>query len=210
LGGEPVGSNQAAIDAVFDADVLLEGQISEIVELDANRSAIFKVVTYNEASRQPMASVRDEIISAIRSQEAQGIIAARAEQLLAALAAGEEFGAAGEAAGAAVSAATLLARNDIEMDQTVLAQIFRAKKPTQGASVTGRIANEAGGLTVFSLDAVVPGRPESIPLADRDSGKLELAQQHGQSDYRAFMQALYNKADIVVSPDALAAQDLFQ
>ena len=63
---------------------------------------------------------------------------------------------------------------------------------------------------MFSLDAVLPGRPEAIPLTERDAGKLQLAQQAGVSDYIAFVQALYNRAEIVISEDALAAQDMFQ
>ena len=85
-----------------------------------------------------------------------------------------------------------------------------SKKPTQDSPVTGQVPNAAGGYTVFSLDAVLPGRPESIPLADRDAGKLELAQQAGISDYLAFVQALYDKADVSISQDALAAEDRFQ
>ena len=72
------------------------------------------------------------------------------------------------------------------------------------------VANSGGGYTVFSLDAVLPGRPESIPLAERDAGKLQLAQEAGVSDYLAFVQALYNRAEVVISEDALAAQDMFQ
>ena len=209
-GGEPIGANQAAIDAVFDSRVLYDGEISEVIELDASRSAVFKVTTHNEASRQSLEDVREEIIAALQSQEAQTIVFNRAEQLLVALNSGEDFGAAGEAAGAAVSAPTLLARQDTETDQAVLAQVFMAKKPTLSSPVTGSVNNSLGGVTVYSLDAVLAGRPESIPLADRDAGKLELAQQAGSSDYLAFVQALYDKADIVMSQDALAEQELFQ
>ncbi|MDJ0907470.1 MAG: SurA N-terminal domain-containing protein [Woeseiaceae bacterium] len=208
-GGEPIGSNQAAIDAVFDASVLLDGQISEIVELDANRSAIFKVSQRYEASRLPLEEVRDQIDAAIRAQEAQTIIFNRAERLLVALNNGEDFGAAAEAAGAAVSEPMLLGRQDTQVDQNVMAQVFTAKKPLQGAPTRGSVANSTGGITVFSLEAVLPGRPESIPLADRDAGKLELAAQAGTSEFIAFVEALYNRADIVISEDALAAQDLF-
>ena len=56
----------------------------------------------------------------------------------------------------------------------------------------------------------MPGRPESIPLADRDAGKLQLVQEAGMADYLAFVQALYERADVVISQDALAAQDLLQ
>jgi peptidyl-prolyl cis-trans isomerase D len=181
-GGEPIGANQAAIDAIFD----------------------------QEASRRPLEDVREEITTAIRTQEAQTIVFNRAEQLLVALGNGEDFGAAGEAAGATVSAPTLMGRQDPTTDQVVLGQVFSAKKPTQDSPTTGSVRNSTGGITVFSVDAVLPGRPESIPLADRDAGKLELAGQAGTSEYLAYMQALYDNADIVTSEDALAAQDFFQ
>jgi hypothetical protein len=85
-----------------------------------------------------------------------------------------------------------------------------AKKPGQDAPVFGQVANAGGGFTVFNLEAVLPGRPQTIPQADRDAGKIQLAQQAGRSDYLAFVESLYNDADIVISRDALAAQDLLQ
>jgi peptidyl-prolyl cis-trans isomerase D len=208
-GGEPIGSNQAAIDAIFEASVLIDGQISEVIELDANSSAIFNVTQRYEASRLPLEDVRDNIEAGIRAQEAQTIIFNRAEQLLVALNNGEDFGAAAEAAGAAVSEPLLLGRQDPQIDQNILGQVFTAKKPQQGAPTRGSAVDSTGGITVYSLEAVLPGRPESIPLADRDAGKLELATQAGTSEFIAFVEALYNRADIVISEDALAAQDLF-
>lgn len=209
-GGEPIGTNQAAIDAIFDERMLIDGQISEIVEMDVNRSAVFKVTAHHEASRRPLDDVRDVIAEAIKTQQAETIVFDQAEALLAALDAGEDFGAAAEAAGAEVSAPVLLGRQQQDFDQAVLSQVFLAKKPTVDSPVRGRVANVDGGYTVFSLDAVLPGRPESIPLADRDMGKLQLAQDAGSSEYLAFVQALYNRADVVISQDALAAQDLLQ
>jgi len=209
-GGGPIGSNQAAIDAIFDPQVLLDGQISELIELDANRSAVFKVTAYHEASRLPLDEVRDQVVEAIKTQGAETIVFNRAEQLLAALDSGEEFAAAAEAAGGAVSQPQMLSRQQQDFDQAVLTQVFLAKKPTTDAPVRGMVANTGGGYTVFSLDAVIPGRPESIPVADRDAGKVQLAQQAGMADYVAFVQALYDRADIVIVQDVLAAQDLLQ
>lgn len=209
-GGEPFGTNQPAIDAVFAEGVLSGGQISEIIELDANRAAVFSVTDYREAARQPLADVSDQIVAMIRSQEADRIVSARVEQLLQSLAAGEDFGAAAEAASALVENPRLMGRQDQDVDQAVLFQVFSSKKPTQNSPVTARVSNVGGGYTVFSLDAVLPGRPESIPLAERDSGKLQLAQQAGGADFISFVQALYDKADIVINPDALAATDLLQ
>lgn len=209
-GGDPIGANQAAIDAIFDEAVLVDGDISDIVELDANRSAVFRVTNHHEASRQPLEDVREQIVETLKTRRAQTIVFDQAESFMAALDAGQDFGMAAEAAGGTVSAPTLLDRQQQDVDQAVLEQVFQAKKPSVDSPVRQRVMNSNGGYTVFSLEAVLAGRPESIPLADRDAGKLQLAQQGGVSDYLAFIQALYDNADIVISEDALAAQDLLQ
>ncbi len=209
-GGEPFGANQAAIDAVFDEAVLTGSQVSEIIELDANSMAVFRVTAYNEATRKPLEEVRDEVAATIRSERAETIVFNRAEGLLAALDGGGEFRTAAEAAGAEVSPPMLLSRQQEDVDQAVAAQVFLATKPTIDSPVRGMVANVEGGYTVFSLDAVLPGRPESIPLADRDAGKTQLAQEAGVSEYLAFVQSLYERSEIVISEDVLAAQDLFQ
>jgi peptidyl-prolyl cis-trans isomerase D len=209
-GAEPFGANQAAIDAVFLGDALTSGQISEVIELDAMSSAIFRVAQYNPATRQPIDDVRDAIESAVRSQRADIMLAERAEQILAAIAEGEDFGVAAEAAGATVSEPRLISRQETETDQLVVFEIFAAKKPQQDASVTGRVRGLDGAYTIYSLEAVLPGRPESIPLAQRDAGKAQLAQDSGLADYVAFLQALYDDAEVIINEDALAEQELLQ
>ena len=154
--------------------------------------------------------MHDEVAAAVRSIEADSIIQDRAALLLEALNNGEDFGIAAESAGASVSPTTLVSRQDQEIDPYVLGQIFSSTKPTQDAPVRGQIGDQTGGQTVFSIEAVIPGRPQSIPLADRDAGKEQLALQAGGADYRAFVEALYIDADIVINDDAVAAPELLQ
>jgi peptidyl-prolyl cis-trans isomerase D len=209
-GAEPFGANQAAIDAIFDAPVLTGGQITEVIELDAVSAAVFRVTEYNEAMRQPLAEVRDEIEAMVRSQQAESLLAERAEQILEAVDGGEDFGVAAEAAGAAVSEPKLLSRQETETDQLVVFEVFAAPKPAQDSPVTGRVRGLDGAYTVYSLEAVLPGRPESIPLEQRDAGKAQLAQDSGVGDYLAFVQSLYDDAEVVINQDALEEQDLLQ
>lgn len=209
-GAEPFGANQAAIDAVFSDAVLRGEHISEVIELDADSAAIFRVTRHNEATRQPLEDVRADIEAQVRTQQAESLLAARAERILEAVHGGEDFGVAAEAAGAAISEPTLLSRQDTETDQLVVFEVFAAPKPAQDSPVTGRVRGLDGTYTVYSLEAVLPGRPESIPLAQRDAGKAQLAQESGVGDYLAFLQSLYNEAEIVINEDALEEQDLLQ
>ena len=209
-GAAPFGANQAVINAIFDEAVLRGEHITEVIELDAVSAAIFRVTRHNEATRQPLDDVRDAIEAQVRSQQAESLLAARAEQILEAVDNGEDFGAAAEAAGATVGEPRLISRQDTETDQLVVFEVFAAPKPAQDAPVTGRVRGLDGNYTVYSLEAVLPGRPESIPLAQRDAGKAQLAQDSGVGDYIAFLQSLYNDAEVVINQDALEEQDLLQ
>ncbi len=209
-GGEPFGANQAAIDAIFDEIVLTGGQMSEVTELDADSMAIFRVAQFYPESVRPLADVRDEIENNLRAARAQTIMENRAEAALAAVADGEDFGVAAEASGLTVTEPQLWTRGDQTVDSSLMFEVFAAVKPEQGAPVTGRARTMDGSVAIYSLEAVLPGRPESIPLAQRDAGKLALAQDSGINDFGAFIRSLYDGADIEVNEDLLAADDLFQ
>ena len=207
---EPFGASQAAVDAIFDESVLTGELLSVLAELDANRSAVFSVTNHVEATRQPLADVHDVIAETLKLQEAEILMDEKADEMLAALAAGDDFAAAAEKVGASPAAPMVMTRNAEDADQSVAVAVFTALKPIQGKPTTGSTRNSAGGFTVFSLDAVIAGRPEAIPLADRDAGKLQIADQSGIGDFVAFVQALRANADVVINQDVLAAQDLFQ
>lgn len=207
---EPFSSNERAADAIFDATVLSGAQLSEVIELDANRTVVFSVSKHNEATRDTLENVRDQIIAELSSSQSQDLMAARAHQMLAAINAGEEFATAAGAVGAEAAAPIIMTRNAEGADQSLAVAVYTSLKPAQGNPTLGSTRNDAGGYTVFSLDAVIPGQPQSIPLADRDAGKNELVDQFGIGDFVAFAQALRADAEVIINEDALAAQDLFQ
>ncbi len=206
----PFDGNQRAVEAIYDPAVLSGAQLSEVIELDANRTAVFAVTNHNEATRDTLENVRDQITAALTTSQAENLMASRAQQMLDAIKAGEEFSTAAATIGAEASPPSLMTRNAQEADQSLAVAIFTALKPTQDSPTLGSTRNDAGGYTVYSLDAVIPGQPQSIPQAERDAGKEQLVSQYGVGDYRAFEQALRANAEIIINEDVLAAQDLFQ
>lgn len=209
-GGEPFADSQIAVEAIFSADVLSGAQLSELTELDANRTVVFSVTQHNPSARQPLDDVREQVSAALTSSQTEDLMAAKTRQMLDALAAGDDFATAAETIAAPVAAATVMTRNAEGLDQYVAVAVFTAVKPIQDEATIGSTRNSAGGYTVFSLDAVIPGRPEAIPLADRDAGKVQLVDRYGLGDFFAFVQVLRANAEVIISDDALAAQDVFQ
>lgn len=208
LGGEPLGNDIAIIEAVFDETVLSGEQMSEIIEIDANRSAVFAVTNHYPATRQPLEDVRDQVAASLQAQQAEELMAAKADAMIAALAAGTAFADAAEAVGATSAEPALISRSAQDADQSVAVAVFTAVKPMQDAPTTGSTRNDVGGYTVYSVDAVIPGRPEALPVEQRDAGKQQLTDQSGIGDFVAFVQALREDAEVVINEDVLAAQDL--
>jgi peptidyl-prolyl cis-trans isomerase D len=206
-GGEPFGANQAAIDAIFDERVSRDGEISDIVELDANRSAVFKVSQYYEATRQPIDEVRELIVGALKASKSREIVSGKTDQLLAALAEGADFEAAANQAGAVVTPPTLVGRQSKSPDPAILIEVFNARKPLADQGTTGTAITRAGAYTVYRVVDVIPGRPDSIPQAERDAGKTTLSQQSGFQDYTAYVSQLEAEADISIRDSALEEPD---
>ena len=82
--------------------MLTNGDVSEVIALDADRSAVFKVVEHIKASKQPLEDVREQIETVIRNQEAETIVFDQATQLMQALDSNAEFAVTAESLGAAV------------------------------------------------------------------------------------------------------------
>jgi peptidyl-prolyl cis-trans isomerase D len=203
-GGEPFGANQAVIDAVFDPTVLNNGAVSDIVELDADRAAVFEVREHHEAAQQPLDEVREQIVATLRMERARENVRQRALELEATLQSGAEFAKAAAEAGAEVTPLRVFGRQDENADARVLEAIFRAEKPAEGRAVVGNTVSEDGNYAVYSVAAVIPGRPESIPLEQRDAEKERLTQQAGAADYTAVVLDLERQAEIVIADKALA------
>lgn len=202
--------NAAAVDAIFDPDVLSGASLSELVELDANRTLVFSVSKHYEATRDSLANVREQIVAVLTARQSEGLMSGRAQQMLDAIEAGASFEDAAASVGADVPVTSMFTRNAEDADQMLAVAVFTAIKPTQGEPTLGSTRNGVGGYTVYSLDAVIPGQPEIIPLADRDAGRNQLVDQFGIGDFVAFVQALRANAEVIINEDVLAAQDVFQ
>lgn len=208
LGGEPLGNNAAIIDAVFDEAVVSGSQVSDLVEVDFNRSAVFSVTQHYPATRQPLADVSEQVASHLRVQLAEDLMAAKANEMIAAIAGGAEFADAATAVGATAAEPILMSRDAADADQFVAVAVFTAVKPAQDKPTMGSTRNGVGGFTVYSLDAVIPGRPEALPVETRDAGKLQLTDQAGVGDFVAFVQALRTNSEIIINESALAQDDM--
>ena len=207
-GGEPFGSNQALIDAMFDNRIINEREISEIVELDANRSLVFQIFKHTQSSPQEIGEVSDVISDAMKTEKAREQAYKLIPELMEKL--GNEDADVSAAVQSYITTSNLVTdRQNTDVDPMINSAIFQVKRPIDEQLSVGTTTAQNGNVVLFNVIEILPGRPEMIPLAERDAGKLQLSRRSGVSDFAAFVSELEKAVDIVRSQDVLERQNLF-
>jgi len=208
-GGGSFGSNQIVIDAVFDAQRDENYELSDILEIDANRSIVFQIEGYNEAKVRPLEDVRDTIVADMKLVSAEVLandIATRLESLLIK---GESIQEVANELSSVTTVNKLMNRASEDDDFMLQASVFGEKRSKDGAPRIGTVIMSNGNYAVYSVTESIYGIPESIPQNERDDARELLNQRSGLSDYSAFISELEQRADITKNDEIISSSSLF-
>ena len=208
-GGGSFGSNQIVIDAVFDAHRDDNYELSDILEIDANRSIVFQIEDYNEAEVMPLEDVRDTIIADMKLVSAEVLANDIATRLENRLIKGEDIQEIANELSSVTIANKLMNRASEEDDFMLQASVFNEKRPKDGAPRIGTVIMSNGNYAVYSVTESIYGVPESIPQNERDDARELLNQRSGLSDYSAFISELEQRADITKNDELISSSSLF-
>ena len=208
-GGGSFGSNQIVIDAVFDAHRDNNYELSDILEIDADRSIVFQIEGYNEAKVRPLEDVRDTIVADMKLVSAEVLandIATRLESLLFK---GESIQEVANELSSVTTVNKLMNRASEDDDFMLQASVFGEKRSKDGAPRIGTVIMSNGNYAVYSVTESIYGIPESIPQNERDDARELLNQRSGLSDYSAFISELEQRADITKNDEIISSSSLF-
>ena len=208
-GGGSFGSNQIVIDAVFDAHRDNNYELSDILEIDANRSIVFQIEGYNEAKVRPLEDVRDTIVADMKLVSAEVLandIATRLESLLFK---GESIQEVANELSSVTTVNKLMNRASEDDDFMLQASVFGEKRSKDGVPRIGTVIMSNGNYAVYSVTESIYGIPESIPQNERDDARELLNQRSGLSDYSAFISELEQRADITKNDEIISSSSLF-
>ena len=208
-GGGVFGANQIVIDALFDAQRNNDFQLSDIIEVDANRSIVFQVKEFKPATVKPIEEVRDQIINDMKFVSAEVLannIAIKIENLM------ENDGEL-ESTLAELDSVSLreviINRLTEDVDFVIQANVFGMKKPLPGNSKVGTVVMQNSNYAVFKFHNHAYGVPEMIPQEERDAARERLNQQSGVSDFTAFVSELQLSAEIEKDEELLNSASMF-
>jgi peptidyl-prolyl cis-trans isomerase D len=198
-GGAPLGGNPAMLAAVFNDDVLSGNKLGGPVALADDHLVVFKVLSHTAPTAQPLASVRDEIVAAIKKSESTVAAKAAADNAVKQLDAGNSFDEVAKSLGVAAAPAAFVARNDPQLPAQVRQTAFEVPPP-DGKPVDRAVALDNGGAAVLTVSALKPGVAGTNPQND-----AQLVSQYLRRDREAAMNAylleLQRRATIKRNPN---------
>lgn len=201
-GGDGIAANPAVIEAAFSDLVLVQGSVSDPVDLGPNHIVVLRLREHFPVRVRPLEEVREDVLLALREERALATAKAQADTLLAGLTAGTKMAELASAHGLEVQAVEAAPRGHDQPDPEVVNQVFRLQRPAEGGTVDAVVPAQ-GGYALVSLRDVSDGVLDQDQLIAAEQMRRQLANAHASSEAWAMVRQLREVADIQVFEENL-------
>ncbi len=202
LGGEGIAAIPAVVKTSFSDLVMLQGVVSDPVDLADNHLVVIRMKEYLPEALLPLDEVRDQVVQSVRKQRAMKAAQARADEILAQVASGadpSELGADNELEVLVVEAAT---RTDRDVPQDLLRQLFLIKAPGEKGPVN-EVLELADGYAVVQLQSVSDGVLSAADVMKSQTYIRRITNATANSEVYGFMRMLRNQSEIKIFEERL-------
>ena len=202
-GGEGVAANTEVIEAAFSDMVLLQGSVSDPVNLDENRLVMIKLKEHLPVALKPLEEVQADIVIALNDQFARDNANARAIELLTAIQDGAgEFEALATESGLEYALNEAVGRNSFVPDVMLVKEVFKLQSPADDAPLQ-TVLPTSTGFAVVSLDSVEQGTLDADALIAKQQYERVLANSSASQEANGLIQQLRDSADVEVFEDRI-------
>jgi len=198
-GGEGIAANSEVVETAFSDLVLLQGSVSDPVNLDENRLVMIRLQEHLPAAIESLETVRDEIVATLTENQARDSARAEADALLASLQAEEaDLEALAADAGFEYGQHASTKRSTQVPDAMLVEEVFRMSAPAEGESVD-QVLPTSEGFAVVELTEVKAGEitDEMAPFM-RQQVERVIANSNASQETTALMRQLRLTADVEV------------
>jgi len=185
-------NNPAALQVVFDQDVIADGLNSDLIETSGEQAVIVRVLDYKAASIKPLDEVRAQVLDNLRTEKAQAAARADAEAIAEQLRAGETV----EARFASIEA---IDRRNTDLPRAVVQSLFEQPVPAEGSVQVDITELNSGALALVQVTDVAAGEIDETVQAQLAD---QLINSFTQQGYGAFIEALRAEADVEILLDS--------
>ena len=194
--GDAVFANSDIREALFAADVLLDGNNTAALEYGANRAVVARVDQHHAAALKALDGVRSEIEALLVERAAQDRLAEAHEAALVRVRAGDSVAAVADEHGLAWETLEAAARTDPRPPPEVMEAAFALSRPEEGGKSVGVAVLGSGGKAIVTVTRVVEGDVSTLADSELD-GLRQLSVTRSETlDYEALYQGYLADADI--------------
>ena len=203
--GEGIAALDQVRKAAFSDEVLKEGKVSSLVEIEPNHVVLLRVAEHQPVSILPFDQVKEQVRQALALERAGKIAEAEAKAIVARLDKGESLQQVSEAlARPIVPVSGMTRQTPIPQLQPVVAEAFRLARPQQGkAGGSGFAVMPDGGYIVMQVQSVVEPDTAAMDPATRSAAATSLGQVRGDQQASEYIKSLRKSMTIDISEDRL-------
>ncbi len=198
-GGKGSLASPKVVSAAFSEDVLLEGNNSELIELDDDVLLVLRVLEHEVEHNQPLEAVKDRIIAAMKREKAAKLAEEAGLALLKSIRNGETtLQAAAQQDGWKLEAAQMVKRRNRVMPPAVTQKAFGLQRPQKDKAVYDGVSVGGGNYAVLAVSKVKDGDPSTLDEKARAQELEKLAKSKGNAQYKFMSSYLREHADVEV------------
>jgi peptidyl-prolyl cis-trans isomerase D len=202
-GGEGIAANPEVINAAYSDLVLLQGSVSDPVNLDDNRLVMIRLKEHLPVALKLLEEVRDDIVVSLNDKFARDNANTSATEFLTALQEGtQDFEVLATESGLDYALNEAIGRNSFVPDVVLVKEVFRLQSPADGSSVQ-TVLPTSTGYAVVSLDSVEQGKLEEGSLIASLQYERVLANSSASQEASGLIQQLKHNAVVEVFEDRI-------
>lgn len=202
-GGEGIAATPQVVKAAFSDQVLVDGSVSDPIELGPNHIVVVKADEHKARMPKPLEEVRGEIVQRINEDAAHERSDAYAKALAGKLNAGATLEALATEAGAAVETAAGIGRTALNLEGALVAKVFALPRPASDKPTRAAVELRRGNHALVELTAVSDGDPAKVDAADRDRVRAQLVQGKQAAESRALLDGLRAATEVQVAEERM-------
>ncbi len=191
-------SRNDLVKAAFSNDVLLDGRISDVLELSPERYVVIQRNSHTLPQQKPLADVSEQIKAVLLEDAVQSALQTKAETVLTAVEEGRTLDSLAEEYKLTLQRYDGVTRRDPKgADRQIIGAAFELSAENE-QGVVEKISKSNGSIAIVKVSNIVPGSVDKIQTQEFDSIKNLLVRIKSNNESTAFQAALTENADIKV------------
>ncbi len=188
---EGIFATPAVKRQAFDEARIQDRTVSDPIEVGTNHSVLLRVTEHTPERALPLATVREQVDTAVRADRTRKAAEKDADALLARLRAGESLADIATSRNLSAPEQFNALRRGMPFPDPVASEaIFAAAVPAADKVTPGKATLQNGNVVLFTVDKVTAGDVAAMPPAQRDGMREQLAEIAAETELKELVNSL--------------------